>query len=145
MPGPGFEGEFIGFDMADLARIVVKIGDRDLTPAMKIVAEQLVAGVNDEFQTAGHGSWEPLAESTIAKRRGSVAQILMDTGRFAASVQASHGADFAEASTDVFYAVFHVGDGPRTKIPRRDPFVLSDDVQFDAIETILNYLVEGTA
>ena len=73
--------------------------------ALAVAAEMLVAEVNDKFQSGGPG-WPPLAESTLARRRGSVAQILVDTGRLAGSIHGVHGADFAEAATDVSYAVY---------------------------------------
>ena len=57
-----------------------------LPETMGRVAEHLVAAVSDEFDSAGRGNWPPLADSTIAHRRGTEAQILVDTGRFAGSV-----------------------------------------------------------
>jgi phage gpG-like protein len=60
----------------------------------------------------------------------------MDTGRLAASIQGDSGPDFAEAGTSVSYAVYHVSSAPRTKIPLRDFFDLSEDV-YDDIERFL--------
>ena len=114
-----------------------------MSPTMAIVAESLVAAVSDEFESAGRGRWEPLAESTLKRRRGSEAQILKDTGRFAGSIQADSGADFAEAATDVSYAVFHVSDEPRTVIPLRNPFDIPDEVLEEANVLIATALVEG--
>jgi phage gpG-like protein len=109
----------------------------DLSPTMAVIAEQLVAAVNDEFETAGHGKWPPLAESTLRGRRGSAAQILVDTGRFAASIRADSGPNFAEAATDVSYAVYHVSDAPRSVIPLRNPFDVPDAVLDAAMQTVV--------
>jgi len=113
--------------------------DRDLSAAMSIIAEDLVTAVSDEFDSAGNGKWPGLAESTLRKRRleGRGAQILQDTGRFAASIAPDAGALFAEASTDVEYAVYHVSDAPRRVIPLRNPFDLGDDIWEEAAKTIL--------
>lgn len=115
---------------------------RDLTPTMQIAAEVLVSAVSDEFSTSGHGKWPGLAPSTIAKRRGSAAQILQDTGRFAGSIQGDAGPDWAEASTDVSYAVYHVSDGPRTIIPLRNPFDVPDDRIDECNQIIMQGIVD---
>lgn len=110
----------------------------DLTSTMEIVAETLVSAVSDEFHTEGRGRWPKLAESTLRKRRGTEAQILQDTGRFAGSIQAEAGPDWAEASTDVSYASYHVSDEPRFVIPLRNPFDVPDEVLDEAMMMILN-------
>lgn len=129
-------------DSAELAELLVRYERRfgDLTAPLQVVAEMLVAGVSDKFDQEGPG-WPALAPSTVAKRRGSVAQILSDTGRLAASIHGAAGPDFAEASTDVSYAVYHVSSAPRTRLPLRDFFDLGDDV-FDDVE---RYLLEELA
>lgn len=53
------------------------------------------------------------------------------------------GEHYAEAATDVSYAIFHVSDQPRRKIPLRDPFDLSDRVFEDAADTIAEGLAAG--
>lgn len=72
-----------------------------------------------QFQSAGaYGGtpWAPLAESTLRKRRGSSAQILVDTGTLIDSLTvpgAPHqivervGAWEVEVGTDLFYAALH--------------------------------------
>lgn len=130
------------FDTKEIGKLLRKAGDdaSDMTPTMQVVAEGLVADVNDLWESAGGGTWADLAESTKARRRGGTYQILKDTGRAAQSVQALAGPDWAEASTDVEYMKYHVGDGPRTVIPKRDPFALGDDSVDRAQATILNAL-----
>lgn len=131
-------------DATALGKILKRMGAKpaDLTPTMAVVAEQLVAAVNDEFATAGHGKWPPHAESTLRRRRGHGGQLLQDTGALAGSIREEHGADFALATTDKFYAVFHVSDAPRTIIPLRNFFDVPSDVYDEAAITILAALAE---
>jgi phage gpG-like protein len=107
--------------------------------ALKAAAEELVSGVIEEFQTAGGGDWEPLAESTLAKRRGTEAQILVDTARFRNSIEPLVENGEAAAVTDVEYAVYHVSSEPRYVIPLRNPF----DVAPEVIDAALAILVEA--
>ncbi len=132
----------VSVDAAELAEGLERFAARGgrLDDAMAVAAEMLVAEVNDKFQSGGPG-WPPLAESTLARRRGSVAQILVDTGRLAGSIHGVHGADFAEAATDVSYAVYHVSSAPRRKLPLRDFFDLPERVFDDILELILDELL----
>src|SRR5262245_44678687 len=134
----------VDIDGAELARLVARYETRagDLTDPLRVVAEMLTAAVSDKFDQQGPG-WPPLAPSTLAKRRGSVAQILVDTGRLAASIHGDAGPDFAEASTSVSYAVYHVSSEPRSKIPLRDFFDLSDDVYEDIGSFLLEELAQA--
>jgi phage gpG-like protein len=123
----------------------------DLTPAMRIVSEMLVAAVNDEFETGGQGKWArvrpdrlPLAESTLRQRRGSTAQILVDTGRMAGGIHGEAGADYAEVASDTEYAVFHVSSAPRSRIPLRNFFDLPEQVYEDAVDAVIEYVAEHT-
>lgn len=135
-------------DATALGKILKKLGAKpaDLTPTMAVVAEQLVAAVNDEFETGGHGKWPPHAKSTIRRRRVGSGQgaplLLKDTGALAGSIHEEHGADFALATTDKFYAVFHVSDAPRSIIPLRNFFDVPDDVFQEAAITILAAIAE---
>lgn len=94
---------------------------RALTHALPAIGEALVAAVNDVYEAEGPG-WEPLAASTLKRRRGSSAKILQDAGVMAGSTHHEIGADWAEASAGVDYADFHAGGTSR--MPRRDPFDL---------------------
>lgn len=139
-------------DMSELSKLLHTMGARvdDMSDTMAVVAEQLVAAVADEFATGGHGAWPPLAERTHTGRRsGSTPhaigpvhhQILVDTGALAGSQNPSSGRDWAEVSTDKFYAVFHVSDAPRKKIPLRNFYDLPESVYETAAETILEAVV----
>lgn len=131
-------------DITDLLDVLAGMEERagDLSQPMAVIAEALVGRVNDKFESGGPG-WPGLADSTIAKRRkaGRGAQILKDTGRLAGSIEPDSGSDYAEAATDVEYAVYHVSDEPREKIPKRDFLDVLDDGMLDeAAETVMAYL-----
>jgi phage gpG-like protein len=132
-------------DVTALGKILKRLGAKpaDLTDVMAVVSEQLVSAVNDEFESGGRGRWPPHAKSTIKKRRGDAPhQLLVDTGALAGSIRGESGPDFALATTDKFYAVFHVSDAPRTIIPLRNFFDVPDDVYEDAAITILAAIAE---
>lgn len=107
---------------------------------MQVVADMLVGGVQDNFETGGHGTWEGLAESTKRKRRGSTAQLLVDAGVMSGSIAGDAGDDWAEAATGDAKAVYHVSDAPRSVIPLRDFFDLPEQVYDDITEYLLEEL-----
>lgn len=109
-------------------------------PILPVLAEILVSYVSDEFETAGRGRWRGLEPSTLRKRRGSSAQILKDTGRLAASIRAEWGPGFVAAVTDTSYAVFHVSDEARSKIPLRDFFDVLDLAEPDIADELETYI-----
>lgn len=110
-----------------------------LGPIFAVIAELLVARVQEEFESEGHGKWPPLAKSTLARRRkhGRGAKILQDKGLLAASIEAYSGDDYAEAATDKAYAVFHVSDAPRSIIPLRNFFDVPDEAFDEARDVLL--------
>lgn len=130
-------------DIVELDKALADYAARglDLSDIMSVIAEMLVAEVNDKFENQGPG-WLTLSKVTLAKRRkeGKGAQILEDSGILAANIQNTSGADFAEASTGVSYAVYHVSAEPRSKIPLRDFFDLEERVFEDASDMILDEL-----
>lgn len=134
-------------DTSELDRELSAIERRvtDYSPITPVLAEILVGAVNDYWMSSGGGSWAPLAPSTLYKRRlhGKGAQILQDTGRAIASVQADSGPTWAQAATDVSYMVFHAGDGARSKIPLRDPFDVEEQAWSDLADALGTWLVEG--
>lgn len=107
---------------------------------MMVAAEELVSGVLEEFDTAGHGSWDPLAESTLKKRRGATAQILVDTGRMRGGIHAVAGDNWAEAAADADYAKYHVSEDERSVIPLRNFF----DIQEQAYEAAIDAIIDGS-
>lgn len=127
--------DFVRFDAKELGKIfdeMLERGERIPAAVLPNVAQILVSAVEDEFATEGRGKWQQLADETLARRRreGRGAKILQDTGIFAGSITPFVGADFAEALTNVPYAVFHTSDAPRKIIPYRNPF----DIDMEAAE-----------
>lgn len=143
MAGSGgfFQVELDGGELDEVLEALGRAGG-DLSTPMAIIAEDLVAAVSDMYETSGHGNWPPLAESTIQSRRGGSGQghkPMVDTGRLAASTEANHGSDFAEASTNVDYVRFHLDGGPI--IPKRNPFEIPEHVFDDAVDYLLEWIV----
>lgn len=134
-------------DTSELDRELSAIERRvtDYSEITPVLAEVLVSWVNDRWSSGGFGQWAPLAPSTLYKRRkhGKGAQILQDTGRAIASVQADSGATWAQAATDVSYMVYHVSDGARRVIPLRDPFDVEEAAWPDLSDALGTWLTEG--
>lgn len=109
---------------------------RRLPDVLKTIgAEVLLPAVDDEFRTAGRGTWPPLAPSTL-KRRGGSAQPLVDTGRMRSEVAIRSGTNFVEAFSPTPYSVFHTSDGARGRLPRRNFLDVSDETRDDAREVL---------
>ena len=134
-------------DTSELDRELSAIERRvtDYSPITPVLAEILVSAVNDRWQSGGNGQWPALAASTLYKRRlhGKGAQILQDTGRAVASVQAAHGPDWAGAYTDVSYMVYHASDAPRSVIPLRDPFDVEEQAWPDLVDALGSFIADG--
>jgi len=133
-------------DVSELVRELSAIERRitDYSGVTPVLAEILVGAVNDRWMSAGGGTWAPLAPSTLYKRRlhGKGAQILQDTGRAVASVQADSGPTWAQAATDVGYMVYHVSNAARSVIPLRDPFDVEIQAWPDLSDALGSYLVD---
>jgi phage gpG-like protein len=131
----------VTLDTRELREVLSGFPDRaqDLSEPMAIIAESMVTAVHDKFDAGGPG-WPDLSEWTKKHRRGSEYQILVDTGILSGSIAQTSGKDFAEASTSVEYAVYHVSAEPRTKIPLRDFFDLPEEVYDDAVDVIVDYV-----
>jgi phage gpG-like protein len=131
-------------DISDLTRELKALTTRvvDFSPITPVLAEILVGAVNDRWRAA---PFPPLAPSTLYKRRkhGKGAQILQDTGRAIASVQAANGPDWAGAYTDVSYMVYHASAAPRSVIPLRDPFDVEEQAWPDLAEALGNFIVDN--
>jgi phage gpG-like protein len=137
--------EIVDVDAKDVIATLEGFNHRveHLGPTLQIVAEMLVSEVNDRWMSAGDGTWPDLAPSTKAARRGESYQILVDTGRGIGSLQAYVGEDYAEAASDVDYLKYHCGDAPRSRVPKRDPFELSDEALQRPTEFLLQSIAEG--
>jgi phage gpG-like protein len=133
--------ESVSVDTSELQRVLEYLRENveDLPGIMPSVAESMVSAVLSEFETEGRGKWAPLKPETIARRRGGGggAKILQDTGLFAGSITPDFGPDYAEAYTNVPYAVFHTSDAPRKIIPYRNPFDIDEDALLEDVVSMV--------
>jgi phage gpG-like protein len=114
---------------------------RNLGQITPVIAEMLVTAVHDVFEAEGPG-WPRHAASTLRKRRGRTGhKLLQDTGHLITSVHGEQGPDFARATTNVPYAVYHTSSAPRTILPDRNPFLIPDSVADDVVDLMLSHLV----
>ncbi|MEE9395174.1 MAG: hypothetical protein V3W41_22005 [Planctomycetota bacterium] len=136
--------EFFGVDLdtRELDRVLEDMGDDvdgRLRSVMSVVAEMLVTGVSDRYDSSGDGEWAPNALGTIRKKKS--AKPMIDGGRLSGSTNPFFGSDFAEATTSVEYVKFHLEGGPI--IPMRNPFDLSDDVLDEAEDFVLDQVMKA--
>lgn len=132
----------VSLDVAPLIRRIEKGGRQveNMAPTFAVIAEMLVAGVDDEFESQGRGRWQGHADSTIKRNGGQDYPLLQLTGALAASIHGEHGPDFALATTDKSYAIFHVSDGERTIIPLRNFFDVDPEIINDCTTMLLEDL-----
>ncbi|MFZ5896816.1 MAG: phage virion morphogenesis protein [Myxococcota bacterium] len=115
----------------------------NLADLMPLVAEDLVEATLERFELeSGHeqGPWQPLAPSTLARRRHSKSpKMLRDSGVLFGSIAGAHGEDWAEAYTNVPHAKYHTSKAPRSHLPLRDFF----DIDLDAVSERAAELILG--
>lgn len=111
-------------DFTELAGVVASFEKRgnNLGRLMPEIAQILVSAVDDVYDAEGSPKWEPLAESTMARRRGTSYKILQDTGVMAASTMPAYFQDMAEAWANDGKAKYHAEGNEN--LPRRNPFDL---------------------
>lgn len=128
----------------ELSEFLHAMGARgeNAAPVMAVVANNLVAAVDDEFETEGHGKWPPFADST-KRARGANAKLLQKTGQWVGSHEPNFNSLEASATTGVEYAVFHVSDAPRERLPLRNPYDLPDEVWEEQAALIAQYVATG--
>lgn len=131
-----------------------RLGISDLSPLWDMFSP-IMAGVEQrQFDEAGGGSWEPLAESTVVEkqqggwpldplvRSGSLRDSLVNPG-----MAEDRGPTHYSWGTDVPYARYHQ-EGTR-RMPQRqvipDPIKVEDRRKFEgAMVTYVNQLAAGT-
>lgn len=117
---------------------------RDMTPAMRHIAEGLRTEVEENFLREGRPGWLPLAPSTVMKR-GNAHPILQRSGQLAASVELFYSATEAGVGTNKVYGAIHqfggqAGRGRRTTIPARPflPVNAAGELQPEAARSVLD-------
>lgn len=138
----------VGFDTSDLEQVLEAFVSttRDLSPVMQEIAADMVAQVTIMFDTGGAGRFPPLAPSTLAwkARHGYSSTPLIRTGAWRNGLEPYADAHSASVSTRVPYGVFHTAEGPRTKIPYRNPFDLPVHILEGYAVRIENHIVAST-
>lgn len=109
----------------------------DLSPAMAEMEQALVDGIERNFDTesAAGEAWAPLAASTQRDRArkgyGASGPILVRTGglRADATKHRKHDASSCEVGFEPDHEIarYHMGDGPRSKIPLRDALAQGEE------------------
>ncbi len=137
----------VEIDSAELMAVLKKFDDRasKLTPIMESIATDIVAFVEDQFQSGGGGKWKPLS-TAYAKRKaklGKTSTPLTFDGVWSGSHRAEFDATSAGTSSSVPYAVFHVSKEARKVIPYRSPYDLDDDFISEAAQRIAHYVATG--
>lgn len=135
------------FDVSELLKGIDEQRRRasNLEPFWKGAESILVEAVDYEFDSEGRGKWK---KSLRAELQGG--KTLQDTGLGAGSIKATHGKDFVEAGTNVWYMVFHLppeksGHPVTTGImPVRDYLDVDEEEVFDElVDLLLAHLVPG--
>ena len=97
----------------------------DLSPILEVVVQDIRTAIDDSFneQSSPSGArWQPLAQSTLDRRKGTSATILVDTGRLRNSIAVSWTRKSISFGTNVAYGGAHqFGYTPR-RLPAR-PFM----------------------
>lgn len=134
-------------DGSDIARWISQFGGRakNLRPAMGLVGQTLLAAVDENLATSGHGTFPPLAPSTLRQkaRKGQSSKPLFATEAMAASNEVENGNNFSEVTNSKPYSIFHVSKAPRTRLPLRDFFALQEKTYDECTQIILNHVLGG--
>lgn len=138
-------GTAIDADFTELAGVIATFEKKgkQLSRMMPVVAEALKSAVDDVYEAEGPG-WAPLAESTVARRRGTSSKILQDTGVMASSTMTRYGGAYAEAWAHVGYAKWHATGSKDGTLPQRNPFNLGP-FEADLLADVAELLVQEMA
>lgn len=133
-------------NISDLGSLAANLADLSAVPsqASRDAARGIKRAIDEEFRSGQdpYGEpWEPLAESTIAKKGGD-ARILIETGEMQRGIEVKPTAGAGIAITSrVGYLGFHQGEGaPNANVPPRHVLPEGDmpDAWGDAISNALD-------
>jgi phage gpG-like protein len=154
----GVRIELSAFGDDVFSRELLRFSDRaeDMRPAFALIHNSFLGVERRQFSTEGtaySGGWAPLAESTrhYKERHGLDPRILHATLALRDSLTSPNNAghiyqvtrDSMFVGSSVPYGVFHQSRAPRTRLPRRPPVQLSEDVKKRWVKIIQSYLVRG--
>lgn len=131
---------------------------KDVRPAWPAVVKTFQSIVRQAFSSEGKSTgaaWQPLAASTVAdrKRHGFGARpILARTHRLERALTTGSDANVAgrpqsltyQLAPEVGYFRYHQSAGPRTKLPRRPPVLLTADQRHALMVPLRLYLTGRT-
>lgn len=126
-----------------LQRLQRKVGD--LTPAMKLIGEELIRSTDDRFdqEIAPDGTpWKPNSAFTVAKKRaeGRILKVLQSTGQMRASITYQASRDRVVIGTNDQKARKHqFGVG----VPKREFLGVSDEDRVEIVQIIEDFLAEA--
>lgn len=106
--------------VASLEAVAARL--RDLSPVTSVVAADVMTFVDDRFASGTDPSgaaWAPLKPATVARRRGTVANALIDTGRLRSSIFGRGERTGLRFGTNVSYAAPHQLGASNGRPPRR--------------------------
>ena len=82
-------------------------GVKNASPLMRIIAGDMMDEVEDNFAQQGRPKWLGFKYTPSAKRGGSSAKLLQDSGQLASSIQEHSSNDTAVVGTNKVYAAIH--------------------------------------
>ena len=129
-------------DVTELVKLLEKYAAIDLAPFFASLSEDMASAVLDMFKSSGNGTWPTLAVSTAIQklRKGKSLQPLVYNGTWMNSPTVESDATSATVGTNVPYAIFHVSDAPRSKIPLRNPYDLGQPFYDDATMRLADFI-----
>lgn len=137
----------VSIDSTEVEHLLDKHAKRakHLAPQMESIAADIVAFVQDQFDTGGNMKWKPLSPKYLAWKmsKGKSAVPLTFDGMWSGSHRAEFDDHSAGTSSNAPYAKYHVSKDARTKIPYRSPYDLDDAIVEDASKRIAKFLATG--
>jgi phage gpG-like protein len=148
----------------------LKQNSQDLSPALRMIEQELLDSIEDIFETEGHGNWPKLHPKTVEAREkeGKAGMMLQKTGQLVASIQSGGQITSNEVivGTNVPYAGFlqegttqnvtakqrmwlgkNLGlwmkVGAKITMPARPFLEITDEVAMEAENILADHLLKG--
>ena len=145
--------EAFGDDIVNREILRVKYRSEDMRPAFRKIHESFIGVEKYQFSSEGglSGKWAPLAPSTVdyKAKHGLDPRILQATHRLRDSLTTFEGEghiyeathDEMKVGSDVPYGIYHQSREPRTKLPRRPPVIIRENIRRRWIKYLQEYLM----
>jgi len=116
----------------------------DISPALTEIGEHLIRSHQQRFADGVDpegNDWEPLAESTLARKKKNADKVLIEHGDLMGSLHYNNNGHELEFGTNLIYGATHQfgreGDG----IPARPFLGISDDDQREIVNIIDDHIL----